>query len=390
MAVLSSTSKEKFLIVDVSPSGTSALFLDFDERRELVFKKIATNIDLKKFLAVQAGSVFQKSWEGNYFFNSRRRLVVLADAELATTIPVPQVFKRDALLEDKPITLGEAEDWFARAMAKIFIKCRMEAQRRLGTSDINTVLVSQRIKRVTIDSRPVAEPIGRSGKKVSFVVELTFANRELAEALMPFFNAPGEFFFAEAAQARLAALARVKPLPINIVAARDDGKAALFVLQEAEQDFPVVYREPFLWDVHETIRSIAEDFGIVPTLAEEIYDQYAKGEVSDAMKKHFDVLAGPSSEKFLKALDNANLHGAVYLDMPRSLAHKVSHKRRHAAIEEVPAAALLEKFGFSTASDAPVSPHITLRYLAPFFELYFDNDRSELNELLRRKLHWLA
>ena len=41
MAELSSSpnGKEKFLIVDVAADSASALFLDFDERRELILKK---------------------------------------------------------------------------------------------------------------------------------------------------------------------------------------------------------------------------------------------------------------------------------------------------------------------------------------------------------------
>lgn len=389
MAAFSSPSKEKFLIVDVTSSGASALFLDFDERRELSFKKLAENIDFEKFLASQAKSVFQKSWEGNYFFNSRRRLVVLADASLATTIPVPLDFKREPALAHKPVTLEEAEDWFARVTAKIFTRCRLEAARRLGTSDIDTVLVSQRTQRIVIDGHAAHDLVGHVGKKISIVMELTFANRELVGTLMPFFNAPGEFFFAEAPQARLAALAHVKPLPLSIIAAHG-GKSSLFVFQEGEKNCPVVYREPFLWDASAAVRGIAANVGVTVPSAREIYDTYIHGEVSEAAKKYFDALIAPLSERFLQALDKADVRGSVYIDAPQDPPLKIPYRRRRAVIEDVPVTALLEKFGFSVVDKTNISSRIVLRYLAPFFELYFDNNRSELNELLRRKLHWLA
>ena len=277
------------MIVDVAPNGASALFLDFDERRELVFRKLVENINFKDFLASQAGSIFQKSWEGKYFFKSRRRLVVLADAAFATTIPIPLDFRRNAEIVEKPITLDEVEDWFAHAIAKVFTKCRLEAGRRLGTGDVDTVLVGQRIDQVAIDGRVVIDPVGHSGKKVSFVIELTFASRELSETLAPFFNSPGEFFFAEAPQVQLSALARILPLPVSIITARD-GQSSLFVFQEAEKGCVVVYREPFLWDGEAVIRSIVADLGIPPSVAEEIYSMYVRGEVSDAAKKHLDTL----------------------------------------------------------------------------------------------------
>jgi hypothetical protein len=111
--------------------------------------------------------------------------------------------------------------------------------------------------------------------------------------------------------------------------------------------------------------------------------------VSEAVRKHFDALVAPSSERFLRVLDKANLHGPVYVDAPRDLTFKMPYHRRHAVVEEIPVGPLLEKFGFSAGDRAAIAPSVVLRYLAPFFELYFDNNRSELNELLRRKLHWL-
>jgi hypothetical protein len=243
---------------------------------------------------------------------------------------------------------------------------------------------------MVIDGRVVADPIGRSGKKVSFIIELTFAARELSESLAPFFNAPGEFFFAEAPQAQLAALARIKPLPLNIIAVRDGGKSSLFIFQEAEQGCSVVYRESFSWDASMAVRGIAQSFAVSFSSAEEIYGMYVRGEVSDAAKKYFDALVAPSAERFFGALDKANIHGLTYLDAPRDISLKTPYHRHHVTIENVPVASLLEKFGFSSDDAALMSPRIVLRYLAPFFELYFDNNRSELNELLKRKLHWLA
>ncbi|MGB7957586.1 MAG: hypothetical protein WCF77_01960 [Minisyncoccia bacterium] len=381
---------EKFLILNVEPGNVSALFLDFNEQRELIFEKISEHIDLRTFLKSQARSISQRSWEGNYFLNSRRRLVVLADATLATTIPVPLDFKRETTQASAPITEDEMDDWLHRSMAKIFARCRLEAGRRLGTGEIDTVLVGQRIGRVTVDGHVVSDLVGRSGKKVSFVTDLTFSNRELSEMLLPFFNAPGEFFFAEGPQARLAALARVRALPVNMIVARDGGKSSLFVFEEAEEGCPVVYHEPFPWDPAAVVRQIAVDLGVDQISAEDIYTMYVYGEVSESVKKRLDTIADPSAKRFLQAIDKANLRGSVYLDVPRGLPFPLPHRRGKAIIEDFPTEEILLKFGFSARGGRHITQHVALRYLAPFFELYFDNNRSELNERLRRKLHWLA
>ena len=376
--------------MNVELGNVSALFLDFNERRELSFEKIIEHIDLRVFLKSQARNISQRSWEGNYFLNSRRRLVVLADAALATTIPVPLGFRREASQVDIPIMEDEIDDWLHRAMAKIFIKCRLEAGRRLGTGDVDTVLVSQRISRIAVDHRTISDPIGRTGKKVSFVIELTFVNRELSETLVPFFNAPGEFFFAEAQQARLAALARIHALPVNMITARDGGKSSLFIFEEAEKGCPVVYHEPFLWDAAAVVRQVAINLGIDPVSAEGIYTMYIRREVSESVKKYLDAIANSSTKRFLQAIDKANLRSSVYLDAPRDLPFSLPHRRGKAVIKDFPTAELLRKFGFSSRSDEYVPRRVALWYLAPFFELYFDNNRSELNERLRRRLHWLG
>lgn len=347
--------------MDVTADGTSALFLDFDERRELVIEKIVEHVDFKKFLASQAGSIFQKSWEGKYFFNAHRKLVVLSDATLATTIPVPFDFRRDGVLTRKPIMLGEAGDWFARATAKIFSGCRLEAARRLRTSDVDTVLVNQRVDQIVIDGRALRNPIGRSGKKVSFVIELTFANRELAEALVPFFNAPGEFFFAEAPQARLAALARVRRIPLNLIKARGGARSSLFVLQEAERGCVALFREPFLWDSMAVVQGIADDLNIALAQAEEIYRIYVHGDLSDTARKHFDALMAPFLAQFAHALDKADIRGFTYLDAPRDLPFKLPYHRRRAVIENIPVDTLLKKFGFSGSRHGDhAAPHASL------------------------------
>jgi hypothetical protein len=386
-----SSSRERFLIVNVEPKEFGALFLDFDERREMVFRRTISGNDFREFLSGQAKSIFQRSWEGNYFFSTRRRLVVLADASLATTIPVPLDFKRDRDRVNESITMVEVEDWFARATAKIFAGCRAEASRRLGTNDVDTVLVNQRIVRIAIDGRVVADPVGRAAAAVSFVIELTFAARVLSDVLSPFFNAPGEFFFAEAPQARLSALVGAESLAsAAMIRAGSDGTSSLFVFEAAEQGCPVVYREPFPWDATVPIRLIEEDLSVSRVSAEIIYRAYVRNDVSDGVKKYFDALIMPSFGRFLHAIDKAHLHGPVYSDTPYCLPFPLPYRRGSAILAPVPVETLLEHFGFSMREPTVLDPMIALRYLAPFFHLYFDTDRGVLNDLLRRKLHWLA
>lgn len=382
--------KEKFLILDIGSEGVSSLSFSFDERRDLFVEKITENIDLKKFLHSQAKSIFQKSWEGKYFFDSRRRLIVSADSSLATTIPIPLSLKRKIDQSDGPITLDEMEDWLGRAMAKVFARCRNEASRRLGVPELDTVLVGERTDQTTIDGRCVPDLLGHRGSNISLVFELTFTHRELFESLRPFFSSPEEFFFAEAPQARLAMLSGVHGFPVSLVVGRGDGKTSLFIFEDAEGKCPVLYREPFHWECDLFSKKVAAEFGIDFASAEDICALFWAGGVSGTIAKKMNELARPIAEQFFHDLDKATLHGSVFVDTPHAMPFSLPLKRKTVALEPVPVEDILKKFNFTLHDPSFATPRVMLHYFAPFFESYFKKNNSKLNEKLRHRVHWLA
>ena len=385
-----SPTKEKFLILDIGLEKINSLALSFDEHRNLTIEKITEDIDLKKFLRSQARSIFQKSWEGKYFFNSRRRLIVSADSSFATTIPVPLDLKRETGDANAPITLGEMEDRLGRAMAKIFGRCRTEAARRLGIPEIDTVLVGEKTSQVEIDGRSISDPLGHRGNAMSLVLELTFTRRELFENLKQFFSSPEEFSFAEAPQASLAMLARVCGLPVNLIMGRENGKAGLFILEEAEETCSVLYREPFRWDAYAFPKKVAAEFGIDLVPAKDICALFREGTVSEDVAKKMNALARPLAEQFLHDLDKANLHGTIFVDTLSVLPFALPLEHKNIKIALVPTQDIFKKFDFTPTDPSAATPRVMLHYLAPFFEAYFKKNRSALNEKLRHRLHWLA
>ncbi len=72
--------REKFLVLEIMPSGVNGIFLSVDDERNLIFEKLVRNIDLKKFFRSPLRSVTQKSWEGNYLFNGHRKVIAVADS----------------------------------------------------------------------------------------------------------------------------------------------------------------------------------------------------------------------------------------------------------------------------------------------------------------------
>lgn len=238
--------REKFLVIEVTPTGANALFLSVDDDRKLIFEKFLKGVDLKRFLQSPWRQFSQKSWEGEPLFKSHRKVIVSADSSVATTMPIPLDFSRERDRQKEEITLIELENLIAQAMAKIFTQCRNEAAKRIGADDIHTILVGAKTDRFRVDGHAVMNPIGFTGKKISLLLELTFTNRETFENLKSFFNSPDEFFFIEAPQAWLLALARARELPLNWIA----GGGNLFVFEKTADYYPVLYRENFAWSMN--------------------------------------------------------------------------------------------------------------------------------------------
>ena len=382
--------KEKFLILEISPQGTNGLFLSVGEDRSITLEKFVENVNLKKFLKSPMRRVTQKAWEGEYLFKSRRKVIATADSTLATTIPIPLDLARERAEAKYEITLAELENLIAQAMGKIFNQCRTEAAKRLNVHEIDTIMVGAKARGFKVDGKSVVNPAGFSGKKISLLLELRFTTREMFENLKGFFNAPEDFFFAEAAQSRLFSIARTRDLPLNLIVA-EDGGASVYILQQAKDGHPVLYREHLGWDFHEFIRGIARDLGVSMGMAKKLYDQYVAGDMSESAARAFKKIIDPAWSAFLEAVSKEKLRGSVYVDAPHELPFALPYRHQGATIEPIPLGEVLESLDFAPDfKDSPVSQRILARHILPFLEAYFDKSNSDINQKLRRRLHWLV
>lgn len=385
-----SVKKEKFLILEISPAGTNGLFLSIAPDRSIILEKFVPNLNLKKFLKSPARRLTQKAWEGEYLFKSRRKVIVSAHPSLATTIPVPLDLSRERAEAKYEITLAELENLVAQAMGKIFNQCRTEAAKRLSVHEIDAILVGAKARGFKVDGKSVVNPAGFTGKKISLLLELRFTTREMFESLKNFFNAPEDFFFVEAPQAQLFSIVRTRKLPISLIVA-EEGGASVYVLQEAAKGYPVLYREKLGWDFHEFVRSVARELGVSMSVANELYGQYVKGDMSESAARAFSKMIDPARRAFFDAMTKEKLHGSVYIDAPYELPFPLPHRHEGSTIEHIPLGEILESLDFSPEfGTSPVEERVLARHLLPFLEAYFDKSNSEINQKLRRRLHWLV
>ena len=161
--------REKFLILEIAPTATNGLFLSVDDDRNIHLEKWVEGAELSKLVRSPARRISEKTWEGKYFWNGRRRVIAAADSSLATTIPVPLELARERANVKGRVTVAELENLIAQAMAKVFNGCRNEAAKRLAVGDLDAVLVGAKADHFIIDGKAVPGPIGAAGKKIALV-----------------------------------------------------------------------------------------------------------------------------------------------------------------------------------------------------------------------------
>lgn len=383
--------REKFLVLTIGSAGVDGLFLSVDEDRNIILEKCVQNLNLKKFLASPMRSMARKSWEGAYLFKAHRKVIAVADSSLATTIPIPLDLLRESGVEKSEVALPELENLIAQAMGKIFNQCRSEAAHRLGIHEIDTIMVGAKARNFKVDGHLVVNPVGFTGKHISLLLELTFTGRVLFEDLKQFFNAPEDFFFAESAQARLASLARVRKPPLNLIVDEGTRGASLYILEKTKDGHPVLYREKLIWSFDVLFARIVAELGVGKSASRELYRAYIAGAMSEAATRAFKKIIDPAVEQFLKEVGKGKVKGFVYMDAEHDLPFVLPYKHGATTFELFPLAEILAQLGFSnengkdSGSDAVIARHLLL-----FIEAYFDKSNSDINQKLRRRLHWLA
>lgn len=381
--------REKFLILELTSSGTNGLFLSVDEEKNIVIEKLVKHINLKKFFSSPFRRVTQKSWEGEYFFKTHRKVIAVADAGIATTIPIPLTLAREPGAANEQIILSELENMIAQAMGKIFNQCRTEAAARLHIDELDAVLVGAKAKYFKVGKHSVVNPVGFTGKTVSLLLELTFTGREAFDGLQQFFSAPEDFFFAEAPQIRLSSLARARKLPINLVVPTGNG-SSLFVLEKAKDEYPVLYREKFAWSFAPLFRRIATGMSISESAARDVYRLYARHGISDAAARVLKKMIDPAVEELFAELEKGKLKGYMYIEDFHALPFDLPHKKDGVVFDALPLGEIIKDLGFAEVRGWSLPPAELSHYLLPFIEAYFDKSTSDINRKLRRRLHWLT
>jgi hypothetical protein len=280
------------------------------------------------------------------------------------------------------------ENLLAQEIGKIFNQRRSEAASKLKLHEIDTILVNYRVMGLKIDDHLVLNPIGFTGKTIKAVLELTFTTRGIFEYLKNIFNADEGFFFTELSRAALSSIAKIQEPPIGLLLL-GVGKGRYFMLEKAAWG-RVVYESGLGWSLGELLEAISLAFQASHGVVLELYEKYLKNDMSEHFRRSLGRVIRPVIMGFAKKLKESKLRGRVYLYSPLPLPIRTPSTVGGVSLNDLPLGGVTDKLGFRiNLAQWQLPPDDVFMKLAPFFEFYGDKSDSEINQRLRRRLHWL-
>lgn len=368
--------REKFLILEIAPEKTSALFLGADGDRNLELEKIWDEFPLKKLNAAQMRKL------------RRRKIIVSAAPALIYTTAFPVKLARDSSACARPLTLVELENLLAQAMGKLFNGERKNASAHLGVDELDAILVNSKITNFKVEGHAVLNPVGFGGKTIEGVLELLFTTRQIFYGLKELFNNKDGFFFTGAHLAALRLIARLEPLPANLLLAGKDG-VSYFILDRAAWG-NAVYDGKIDWRLDSLWKAISSSLGTSREATMKLYNIFLRGGASADFTRSFRRILKPEMDKFLDEIKKSRLKGCVHLYSEVPFPFALPWQFGRITFCELPLEKALEKGGFKAGyRQWPLSPANAFMRLSPFFEFYYDKSGSDINNKLRRRLHWL-
>ena len=173
--------KEKFLLLEVLPDRTDALFLSVDRDQRLVIEHEVRAVGPKEL------SAYLK------IHRAKQNIIVAADSSLVVTATLPVHIDREN--RDAELAATELENLLSKAIAQVFNQCRVEASQELGVDDLDAILVGSQVIQFKIDGHQVLNPVGFKVKTIDAVLELTLTTRGVFTRLQTLLAVQRSFFF---------------------------------------------------------------------------------------------------------------------------------------------------------------------------------------------------
>ncbi|MBI4085167.1 MAG: hypothetical protein HY432_01515 [Candidatus Liptonbacteria bacterium] len=359
--------KEKFLLLDVSAEKISGLLISLDDRKKIRKEKVWENMEKDLSSGRSRVPVFAD------------KTIVACEPELAFKIFVPLSMKRES--SNKPIERTELENILAQAIAKIFNHCRREASLVLGMDELDTILADSNISEFEIDGHRVINPLGFKPAEIRAVIKMTFAGRDTFERVKAV-RKKKDFFFTEKWQAQASAIARTDSKRADLLSVC---KQKSYLYYPEEDPDKATARKEIRWSVDALTDEIKGIWDLNSKAAANVYEYYAGEGVSVSLDRYFKKIFSKAVKNLLSQIKKLKTSAKIYVI--GNIRVDLIGKNPFC---EPPFRGFIEKSGFEIDMRKPSPDSEVFQQLAPFFEFYYDNSESEINDWLKRRLNWLG
>lgn len=317
-------------------------------------------------------------------FFGKPRLVISLGSECAYTATAEFVFPFSRT--PRVLAEQELENALSYTMQRMLNEHRARASEALGSSELDTVLVSARALHMSLDGVETHYPPGSSGKRVDAVLEVLFTTRDMFNRIAPFLSGRKEFFFAERGRAELAVAERVFSPPIGMVSFGLT-KPVLFLNRTKSLGF--AERISFPFHPSRLMSAIREEWGISLAAARGVYAQHGAGTVSPAVQKLGDRLLAEHRAEFLRALKCARFRGSILTPARDELPFVFPLRYRLTQAQLFSAVDTCDSLGLRIADEGRFTAHHVFSLLAPIIECRYDKSDPRVNHWLARRIHWV-
>lgn len=297
----------------------------------------------------------------------------------ATTVLKEFKFRREN--PDEPIKEAELDSLVSKGLWDFLQTYRSFAAKKMGVTDLETVLADIEVVNVALNGKNVLNPSGLRSKDFNLKLRGTFVSKRILPKLQEVARWSKSFRIVE----RLAVVSLFSSGADLVALVGNDFTSIFSFAQENEAKFKKNCR----WGLNKLIDSISAVLAVDKETAVAILDRFLQGKVSPKIEKAISNELTKNAKPLFNSLKK-DLEGRkkAFISMPRNIFMHINPSKNYNHLDFKN---LLEKRGFSVNIDYGGTPQVlqSAEFLAivhyPLFTVHYDN----LNKMLKRRSKWI-
>lgn len=365
--------REKFLILNIEPTGPRAVVLGVGEDKNIRFQKNLDDWKIPQFLK----DISSKNMTA----------VVSLHPALGAVRIVPFRFVRQT--QSAPLELTELENFLAQLSQKAFLEFRADVSKELGIEELDAILVESKPFAYRADGSSVSSPIGHKSKEIHGFLELLFTTRAAFDLMQPTIYSGNPVFMTLHDKSELMSLKKMGMAKISFLEFSEEGGARLLNFDLDKKNDEPMSRKSVAWSPSRFFTRLEELWNVDREIAASVYFNLRE-DVSPKLKTQIEKIWKAETEALFSALKQVGARGDVYIKSWLPLPLYFPARQKGITLLEFPFGDIFDKLGFTFEGKlSELSPGEVFAQLSPFVECYYDSSDPQVSHSLRRRIHWL-